>query len=137
MSCRACPRDGGMRRRNTLWSMTNRPDPDAITWREYILRVAEGDSQKEISRRTGVDQGTVSRWMNPKPGSTIGPENVKKFARGYSREVLEAFVAAGLVTKDEVGVEVSARSLAQYSNDELIRILRNVTVELSRRLVGP
>lgn len=116
--------------------MTNRPDPDAITWREYILRVAEGDSQKEISRRTGVDQGTVSRWMNPKPGKvTIGPESVKKFARGYSRDILEAFVAAGLVTQDEVGVGISARPLAQYSNEELIRVLRNVTVELSRRLV--
>lgn len=73
--------------------------------------------------------------MNPKPGSTIGPESVKKFARGYQRDILEAFVAAGLVTQDEVGVGVSARSLAQYSNDELIRVLRNVTVELSRRLV--
>jgi transcriptional regulator with XRE-family HTH domain len=117
---------------------TNQPDPGAVVWRDYVLSVAEGDSQKEISRHTGVDQGTVSRWIQPRPGKgnqRPGPESVKKFARGYKRDILEAFVAAGLVTAEEVGVRVEARALAQYTNDELIRVLRNVTVELSRRLV--
>jgi transcriptional regulator with XRE-family HTH domain len=98
------------------------------TWLDYVLAVIpEGTRQVDIARASGIDQTTVSRWMNGESRS-ITPASVAKFARAYDRPVLEAFVEAGFLSEKEAGIRVrAAPNLAKISSDALMR-------ELARRL---
>lgn len=108
----------------------------AMDWSEYVRRVVGDDRQTEVARKTGIDQTTVSRWLNPhgKGSQRISSQSVAKFARGYGRNVLEAFVIAGFLTAKEAGMKPGAPT-------DLGPDLRNTPseamfAELQRRLSG-
>lgn len=90
------------------------------SWDTYVSRtVGPGTSQVEIAERTGIDQTTISRWLSggPRPRT---PQMVTRFARGYDRPVLEAFIAAGLISTSDARVRVvKPRSLAGFTLAEL------------------
>lgn len=77
-----------------------------MDWSTYVRRVVAGDRQTEVARKTGIDQTTISRWLNPNSqvSQRISSQSVAKFARGYGRPVLEAFVVAGFLTKEEANL---------------------------------
>ena len=73
-------------------------------WLQYVSSVARGHTQAEIARRTGLDNGTISRWLNPHPQAPrrhITPTSIRAFARAYERSTVEAFIHAGLLTREE------------------------------------
>lgn len=74
----------------------------------------------------GVDQATVSRWQ--RIGAPPRPENVAAFARAYQRPVLEAFVAAGFLSKEEAKERPRARPRLELIEDA------ELLAELGRRL---
>lgn len=101
-----------------------------MDWSTYVRRVVGTERQTEVARRTGIDQTTISRWLNPdgKGSQRISSQSVAKFARGYERPVLEAFVVAGFLTAEEAGVTTSEPpDLAQVDDATLV-------AEVQRRL---
>ncbi|MCL1900566.1 MAG: hypothetical protein FWG11_08670 [Promicromonosporaceae bacterium] len=76
--------------------------------------------QVEISEKTGVDQATISRWLRDEQPA-VTPRSARLFALGYDRPVLEAFVAAGLLTDEEAGIGVpEPLGLESASNERLL-----------------
>lgn len=104
-----------------------------MQWSEYVRRVVGRDKQTDVARKTGIDQTTISRWLNPSqrgPAARISSQNVARFARGYGRPVLEAFVVAGFLTADEAGMTTAEPTdLGQVADADLI-------AELQRRVMG-
>lgn len=80
-------------------------------WSVYVDAVAprEQHRQEDIAEASGVTQATVSRWLNGKVVPDRAVE-VAAFAKAYGRNVLEAFVAAGLLSEDEIGRGLPASS---------------------------
>lgn len=103
-----------------------------MNWSKYVKQTIGNDRQVDVARKTGIDQTTISRWLNPDESTTrrISSAAVSAFARGYNRPVLEAFVVAGFLTSAEAGVTVvETTNLADIPSDELI-------AEINRRLAG-
>lgn len=72
-------------------------------WPHYVASVANGATQREIAEAAGVNQATASRWLS---GSVVptNAANVASFAQAYKRNVIEAFIAADLLSfKDARG----------------------------------
>lgn len=100
-----------------------------MEWSTYVRRVIGTDKQVDVARKTGVDQTTISRWLNPERGAArISSQSVAAFARGYDRPVLEAFVVAGFLTEREAGITPTPPPpLESVPSPELVK-------ELTRRL---
>jgi transcriptional regulator with XRE-family HTH domain len=96
------------------------------SWAEYIRRISAtvGDTnQLDISKRTGLDQTAVSRWMRDK--NQPKAEAVITFARAYGRSPIEALIAAGyLVGTDVQGTIELANSISQVPTDDLLAEIR-------------
>lgn len=89
-----------------------------MDWPTYVRRtVGKGERQLDIAKRTGVDQTTISRWLSGGSRS-LTPATVAKFARGYDRPVVDAFVHAGLITEEDA--QLRTRSLAAFTLSELL-----------------
>jgi hypothetical protein len=108
-------------------------------WSEWVERVAGNAAQSEISRRTGIAQTSIGRWrVGGKP--TAG--NIATFARAYGVKVVDALIAAGLLTEEEARVplvvtrHLTAENLAAMSTDELIAEHRRRAEELAWRMVS-
>lgn len=74
-------------------------------WRAYVRQVIGDDRNADVSRKTGIDKGIISRWLRTdgsEPGVT--PPTARAFARGYGRPVLEAFTRAGILFEEETGI---------------------------------
>lgn len=69
-------------------------------WRLYVKSLTQGQTQSEIATQSDLAQTTVSRWLSGSYAPTEAAK-VAAFARGYGRNVLEAFVAAGMLTERE------------------------------------
>jgi transcriptional regulator with XRE-family HTH domain len=91
-------------------------------WSAYVAQHG-GDNQTEIARQTGLSAASISRWKSSAPK----PENVARFANAYGRPVLEALVAAGHITEEQAGVQVTRVDLSTLNTEELM-------AELTRRL---
>lgn len=87
------------------------------TWTDYVTGVLAGESQSAASRRTGVDQTTLSRWLAGRGLNRLSPKKVRAFARGYGQPVLEAYVEAGLLEPEDVsGDEDAAHFEREYEH---------------------
>lgn len=96
-------------------------------WRAYVRQVVGDDRNAEISRKTGIDQGIISRWLRADgtaPGVT--PPTARAFALGYKRPVLEAFTRAGILLPDETGISATPQPVdwAMVSDAELLAQVR-------------
>lgn len=94
-----------------------------MNWWSYVTRIAGTDNGKDIAKKVGVDQSTVSRWKTTGvPGKA---ENVAKLARAYNKPVLEAFVAAEFLSPAEAKVRPAPEpDFTQLTNDELLELVR-------------
>lgn len=68
-----------------------------MTWWNYVRETAGTDNQADIARKVGVSQPSISQWRT----STPKPESVRAFAQAYGRPVVEAVIAAGILTEKE------------------------------------
>lgn len=93
----------------------------AVTWSEYVRATIGSDQQVQAAKKAGVNQTTMSRWLNG--GQAGAAENIAGFARGYSRPVLEAFLAAGFLTPEEASARVTITRYEQPDDDTLIALL--------------
>lgn len=87
-----------------------------MTWWEYVQRIAKTNSPSEIGRRTGIGQSSIGRWDSASPK----PESVSAFARAYGRPVLEAFVEAGFLTKEEAQMTEAPPDLSKVKVEDLL-----------------
>ena len=95
------------------------------TWWRYVALLTGDAPQKDIAAATGIDQSSISRWQR----GTITPraEAVVALARAYGRSPVEALVAAGYLTSDELGVvELTTLTgdLSKVSIDSLLSEIR-------------
>ncbi|WP_141575962.1 helix-turn-helix transcriptional regulator [Actinomadura sp. WMMA1423] len=68
------------------------------TWWQYVVRHAGTENQSEIARRIGRDQSSLNKWPQ---GAKPRVESVRAFAEAYRRPILEAMVAAGILSEEE------------------------------------
>lgn len=103
-------------------------------WRDYVLAVTDGDSQRAIKRKTGIDQGTISRWVSPvQERSLLEASTARKFATAYDRPILEVLVYAGVLSEEETGIEVNPpKSLADVPMVDLVVMFRRIGNEFRR-----
>jgi transcriptional regulator with XRE-family HTH domain len=71
-------------------------------WWRYVVTVTGHAAQKDIAAATGIDQSSISRWQ--RGANTPRAEAVVAFARVYGRSPVEALVAAGYLSSNELGV---------------------------------
>jgi transcriptional regulator with XRE-family HTH domain len=79
-----------------------RPQTAQLPWWQYVLTVTGQVAQKDIADTTGIDQSSISRWQHGT--NTPRAEAVVALARAYGRSPVEALVAAGYLSSDELGV---------------------------------
>lgn len=72
-------------------------------WATFVKQHVGTDTQDTVSRRTGIGQPTISRWLRGTHTTPSAP-NVVAFARAYGIPPVEALVAAGVITSDEAAV---------------------------------
>jgi transcriptional regulator with XRE-family HTH domain len=92
-------------RRAVQYSAPVKQDPDRVvrvSWWQYVVTVTGNVAQKEIATATGIDQSSISRWQ--RGTNTPRAEAVVALARAYGRSPVEALVAAGYLSSDELGV---------------------------------
>lgn len=100
--------------------------PVIETWPEYVRRVTRGHSQAQIAAKTGVAESNISRWMRGTHGQPK-PENVLALAKAFDQPPIEALIAAGYVSREDVNAERTP--LSAYTMAELIDELRRRTVD--------
>lgn len=91
-----------------------------MSWWEYVSEKSGGATQTDIAARTGLTQPTVNRWRTSKPKV----DNVVAFARAYDRSVLEAFVAAELISKEDAQMKEVEADLGKVATDDLLAEIR-------------
>jgi transcriptional regulator with XRE-family HTH domain len=78
-------------------------------WIAYVEALMGEDTQTQAAARTGIAQTTIGRWLNGVKAPTEAAK-VAAFAQGYQRNVIEAFVAAGMLTGEQAGRGLPAKS---------------------------
>lgn len=86
---------GGMHSVPAMHSAT----ASTTTWAEYVQHHTPNETQGQVAARTGISQGTISRWLAGSAMPTA--QAVVAFARAYHINPVEALVAAGVITADE------------------------------------
>lgn len=82
-----------------------------------------GTTQKAISEETGIEQTVLSRWKLGR--NRPDAQNVIQFARATNRPPVEALIAAGYLTPEEVGGAIEiAQSPADLTDEELLTEVR-------------
>lgn len=96
-----------------------------------MLEIAGTTKQKEIADRAGIDQSHLSRWKDGYPPSV---PFIIKIAEAYGRNVLEAFVAAEILTDEQAQL----REVRVTDPDELTdaEVLEQVRKRFSRSGAG-
>lgn len=80
---------------------------------------------RDAARKAGFNQSAFTRW---KGGAKADPEFVVKFARAFGLNVLEALVAAEVITQEEAGQPGSS---VDHDLREALRIVEMHGRELS------
>lgn len=101
------------------------------SWAEYVKRITHPLNQTQIAEKTGIAQTNIGRWLRGARGLPKA-EYVVALARTFDQNPVEALVAAGYLSHDEVGVPFKPKSgrtpIKDYSTDELLAELRNRTI---------
>ena len=103
-------------------------------WADYMRRIAAGDTQSEITARTGIEQSSISRWYQGR--NTPRAEFAVAFARAYRRNPVEALIVAGYLKQDEAGGVIELEtSLSAVPTGHLLDALRRRINDLERTAV--
>lgn len=87
-----------------------------MTWWEYVQQKAQGATQAEIAEKTGIAQSSVARWRTVSPKS----DNAVAFAHAYKRPVLEALIAAGVITEQDAQITEAPQDLTKVELEDLL-----------------
>lgn len=71
-------------------------------WSDYVRSHMRG-TQRELSERAEVNEGTISRWLRD---SIPAPQEVIKFARAVGGSPVQALLMAGYLTPQEANAVV-------------------------------
>lgn len=95
-------------------------------WGSYLAEVVDVRhvGQEELAVMLGTSQGSVSRWLTGRKVPTE-PARVVRAAQGLGRPVLEAFVAAGMLSAEDAGDGLSAESYALLERVAAREAMRN------------
>lgn len=77
-----------------------------FTWSEWLQRVSNGESQRDIAARIRVSKSTVARWAksgNPPADAVIA------IARAYGADITTGLVCAGALTLEDVNKGIQDR----------------------------
>lgn len=88
-------------------------------WSAFVRTTVGNATQPAIARKTGIDQGTISRWLNDERAAMPSARAVVAFARAYGLNVVGALVVAGYLTE----ADARRRSAVRVVD------LRDVTIE--------
>lgn len=103
------------------------------TGREWIESVSGEDSLREVSKKIGFNYNTLYRQV------TVGellPQTVVSVARAYNADILEGFVAIGLITEQEKRRYGRAVTLESFTDLQLAEEAVRRALEYNRRLDG-
>lgn len=89
-------------------------------WYEYVRRVTEGYTAKEVADKAGFDQSAMTRWKN---GMNADPKFVVQFARAFHQNVLLALTEAGLITDEESNLHEVKIGIGEISTQRLLEEL--------------
>lgn len=97
-------------------------------WPAFVRSVTRNATQPAISRKTGIDQGTISRWLNDERSTTPSARGAVTFARAYGLNVIDTLIVAGIISEDDTKrrARIKLVELVDVATDELI-------AELGRR----
>lgn len=97
-----------------------------MTTSDWYRRTVRDDTVNAVAVRSGVVQSTLARQVK---AGALSAETVLSIARAYSADVIEALVACGFVTRDEVrrhGIQAALRDALDIE----------LAAEVTRRLGG-
>lgn len=113
---------------NYLLGVPNRQQKQPMTrWYEYVLRVTEGMTAKEVADKAGFDQSAMTRWKN---GANADIRFVVQFARAFNQNVLLALAEAELITFEEADLHEVKIGIEEMTTQQLLE-------ELARRIDNP
>jgi len=100
------------------------------SWWEYVSDAMGDMSALEAGRKAGFDASAFTRW---KKGASPDVSFVVKFARAFDMNVLQALVAAEIITAEEA----STREVRVGASDALrAASAASLSEEVGRRLVA-
>lgn len=111
-------------------------EPRNPLWAAYVRAVAGDVPAQAIADRIsehigrGISQPTVNRWLNGQYSGELKPGNVAAFATAFGRPVLQAFLAAGLLNREDVEKGLTPTQIAYVL--ELEHERREVTKQRGR-----
>lgn len=88
----------------------------------------KGWDKSTLSRKAHLNAATVSRWFID--DSQPSMENIRKAAEAFGAPVVEAMLAAEVLTEDELQVKIVAPDPNLLTDEEL---LRQVAKRMDRR----
>jgi len=94
----------------------------ATRWYEYVSRITEGMTAREVAHRAGFDESAMTRW---KQGRNADIKFVVQFARAFHRNVLEALAEAELITDEEANLHEVRIGVQDMSTHQLLEELAN------------
>lgn len=117
-----------LRMHNYLLGVPTRQQKQTHTrWYEYVIRVTEGMTAKEVADHAGFDQSAMTRWKN---GANADPKFVVQFARAFDQNVLLALAEAELITDAEANLHEVKIGVQEMTTQQLLE-------ELARRIDNP
>lgn len=90
------------------------------TWWDYLQKITDGASNVEVARKVGFHESNMSKWSR---GQKPDVEFVVKIAHAYRVNVLEALVAAGVITSADAQLHEVKIGLDDLSTADLAREL--------------
>jgi hypothetical protein len=101
--------------------MPNSPEPSQHTrWYDYITRVTEGMTARDVAARAGFDESAMTRW---KKGLNADPKFVVQFARAFHQNVLLALAEAELITDEEANLHEVRIGVEDMTTHQLLEEL--------------
>lgn len=91
-------------------------------WYDYVLRVTEGMTARDVAARAGFDESAMTRW---KKGLNVDPKFVVQFARAFHQNVLLALAECELITDDEANLHEVKIGVQDMSTHQLLEELAN------------
>lgn len=93
-----------------------------MSWWEWVEQVSGKSVPTQIAQEVGINQSAVNRWSH---GGSPSAESAMKTARRYKKPVLEALIAAELLTAEEARQRPSASpDLSTLSDEALLEQIR-------------
>jgi hypothetical protein len=101
--------------------MSNAQESSQVTrWYEYVTRVTEGMTARDVAARAGFDESAMTRW---KKGMNADPKFVVQFARAFHQNVLLALAEAELITDEEANLHEVRIGVEDMSTHQLLEEL--------------